>query len=262
MTDAAPGPYGYDIVISETNEQLDDAFGHFLRDWQDGMPVTEVVERDDGLILPEHGGVRYFAPLRRWPAHERDAIALCRGRVLDIGCGSGRVALHVQEHGHEVIAIDSSPLAIDVARERGVSDARVVRLSAVGPCLGQFGTFLFFGNGFGLLEGGRRAEEGLRRLSAIADPGARILAGSRDVTRTNDPIDLAYQAKNRARQRLPGHLRVRIRYRHYATPWFEHLMASRDDMAAIASTAGWRLADVIGDGDDYVGVLERSSGVT
>ena len=60
-----------------------------------------------------------------------------RGRLLDVGVGSGRVALHLQESGHEVLGIDISPLAVEVARRRGVEDARVLAFKDVGPKLGM-----------------------------------------------------------------------------------------------------------------------------
>jgi hypothetical protein len=39
-----------------------------------------------------------------------------------------------------VVAIDVSPLAVDVARRRGVHDGRVLAFEKVGPELGRFDT--------------------------------------------------------------------------------------------------------------------------
>jgi SAM-dependent methyltransferase len=44
-------------------------------------------------------------------------------RILEVGCGSGKLAKHLNDLGHEVIAIDSSAKAIEDARQLGV-DAR------------------------------------------------------------------------------------------------------------------------------------------
>ena len=48
-----------------------------------------------------------------------------RGRVLDLGCGAGRVGLHLQSRGHDVVGIDVSPLAVEIAGQRGLADVRL-----------------------------------------------------------------------------------------------------------------------------------------
>ena len=140
------------------------------------------------------GPSSYFQPFRRWPPAERHAVRLVRGRVLDVGCGPGRVALHLQVRGHEVTAVDVSPLAVQVARARGVSDARVLSLGQVGPVLGSFRTVILFGNNFGLLRSRVAAPRLLRRLAPITTADARILAGSLDPYRTEQPFHRAYHA--------------------------------------------------------------------
>ena len=102
----------------------EDAYGQLLLAALDRRPSEEVMERDDGLVYDGDPSA-YFAPYVEWPAAEREAVDEVRGRVLDVGCGAGRVVLHLQEQGHDVVAIDESPLAVDVARRRGVRDARV-----------------------------------------------------------------------------------------------------------------------------------------
>jgi len=41
------------------------------------------------------------------------------GSVLDMGCGTGENALYLASRGHEVLAIDTSTTAIEVARSKG-----------------------------------------------------------------------------------------------------------------------------------------------
>lgn len=41
------------------------------------------------------------------------------GSVLDIGCGTGENALYLASRGHEVLGVDASPTAIEVARGKG-----------------------------------------------------------------------------------------------------------------------------------------------
>lgn len=44
-----------------------------------------------------------------------------RGRVLDVGCGTGELSLFLARQGHEVLGIDLSPVAIDQARAKAES---------------------------------------------------------------------------------------------------------------------------------------------
>src|ERR1700728_4652158 len=100
-----------------------DVFGEALLDWARGGTEPEYLERPDGLIVPGAGHEFYLAGHRSWPASERTALRHVRGRVVDVGCGAGRVALHLQERGADVVALDASPRAIRAARLRGVREA-------------------------------------------------------------------------------------------------------------------------------------------
>lgn len=43
---------------------------------------------------------------------------LVRSSVLDVGCGTGELAVFLARHGHEVLGFDLSPMAIQQARDR------------------------------------------------------------------------------------------------------------------------------------------------
>jgi SAM-dependent methyltransferase len=236
----------------------EDAFGQLLLQHLETGHGIEIVERKGGFIEANPYGLRlYFAPFSEWPKEERQAIRLARGRVLDVGCGAGRVALHLQERDHEVVGIDQSPLAVEVARRRGVQDVRELPLTRVGRELGRFDTFALLGNGFGLLGSPRRAAWVLRRFRSITNDGARILAACINPYTEH----VAFKTLNRKRGRTPGQLRVRVRHHAYKTPWFDFLLASPEQMAEIAVGTGWKVRRVIAeDKPAYVGILELANG--
>jgi SAM-dependent methyltransferase len=225
-----------------------DAYGAILLDALEGRQAYEIIERDDGVVwagTPED----YFAPHRRWPAAERGALRSARGRVLDIGCGAGRVSLHLQGRGLEVVAVDESPGAVEVCRRRGVRDARVVPLAAIDGALGDFDTILLLRNNFGLA-GQRRAPAVLRRLAAIARPGAVL------ITDSVDPRRAEHEELRADGSAAP---RIRVRWRDRATPWFTYLMLRPDQMEAAALEGGWRVRRlVVDESPRYAVVLERS----
>jgi SAM-dependent methyltransferase len=222
--------------------------------------TLEIVERDDGFITASRFGPKaYLAPFRRWPARQRKALRLARGRVLDVGTGAGRVALHLQERGHEVVAIDSSPGAVEAAKRRGVRDARQLRVEEVEPSLGSFDTVVMYGNNLGLLSSRDRGARLLRRLARVSDRGARIIGETIDPYTTADPLHLAYHERNGARGRMGGQIRIRVRYRELATPWFDYLFLSVAELKELVDGTGWLVADTVRDDEPpfYIAVLER-----
>jgi SAM-dependent methyltransferase len=66
----------------------------------------------------------------------RELAAVAGGPVLDVGAGTGRVALHLARQGHAVVALDRSPALLAALRERAaglpvetvVADARAFDL--------------------------------------------------------------------------------------------------------------------------------------
>jgi SAM-dependent methyltransferase len=238
----------------------EDAYGHMLRDaFESGEEVVEIVERDDGFIMASRFGTElYLAPFRRWPPRQRRAMRLVRGRVLDVGTGGGRVALHLQERGHDVVAIDNSPLAVEVCRRRGVADARVLPVEQLGSLDGVFETIVMFGNNLGFLGSLARAKRLLRRLHRLTSPGARILGETLDPYATDDPAHLRYHAWNRERGRISGQLRIRIRYRDHATKWFDYFFVSREELREVIAGTGWSVAATLEDDPPtYIAVLEK-----
>ena len=179
-----------------------------------------------------------------------------RGRVLDLGCGAGRLGLHLQSRGHEVVGIDVSPLAVEIARQRGLADARLGTLDGTLRAGERFDTILLLGNNLGLLAGERQGRHLLRKLARAATDRGRILAGSYDPYDGASEFARGYHARNRARGRMGGVERIRVRYRQYATPWYDVLFASREEVARLVEGTGWVASRFVDDGAGYVAVLD------
>jgi SAM-dependent methyltransferase len=168
-----------------------DAYGQEIWNCHKGNSTYEIFERDDGLI-EIRSAQPYFQDYSNWPAHEQEAIQRAHGAILDIGCGAGREALYLQQKGHTVLAIDNSPLAVKVAKLRGVEAARILSIRNIESLSGPFNSIVMYGNNFGLFGSMTRARRLLKVMHKITSPDATIIAASRDPYKTRDPIHLAY----------------------------------------------------------------------
>ena len=235
-----------------------DAFGELLLAHHTGAEVYEAYERDDGFLDVIGDPSAYFGQYPQWSAIQQQAMAHVAGRVLDVGVGAGRFALHLQEKGHPVVGIDISPGALEVCRQRGVADVRGLPFHRIDHSFSFFDTILMMGNNFGLFATPKRARWLLRRLKGLTSPNARIVAESRDVYATDRPEHLAYHRRNQTRGKLAGELRIRCRFRQHIGDWIPYLMVSQTEMAQIVEGTGWRIAEILpSPGSQYVAVLVK-----
>lgn len=236
----------------------EDAYGELVSAYYHGENVVEIVERDDGFIAASAGPHAYFLDYADWPAHYKEAMRLVKGRVLDVGSGAGRISLHLQNQGYEVLATDNSPKALEICRLRGIINTTACPVTQLGKHLGTFGTIVMLGNNFGLLGSFKRARWLLKRFYGMTPTEGCIIAESNDVYATDDPVHLAYHERNRQRNRMSGQLRLRVRYRNYKTPWFDYLIVSKAEMQEIVQGTGWKISQFIDtEGPMYIAVLEK-----
>ncbi|MFD9302773.1 class I SAM-dependent methyltransferase [Streptomyces sp. NPDC060048] len=117
------------------------------------------LRRGDGWLLP--------LDVERWceapDGADRTVLSRCRGAVLDIGCGPGRLVSALAARGHRALGIDVSPEAVArTARAGGTALHRSVFDSLPGE--GRWDTALLIDGNIGI--GGDPAAL-LRRLSEV-----------------------------------------------------------------------------------------------
>jgi SAM-dependent methyltransferase len=224
-------------------------------------------DRSATIVLHSDLGEREEVPVAAWfrePADsgpERAALNLCRGRVLDVGAGTGLHALELQARGLEVCAIDVVPEAVEIMRRRGVRDAR--QADVFGFAGGPFDTVLVYANGAGLAETLSGLPALITTLDRLVAPGGQILLDSTDL-RPEDPgatrlVQDAAGIWRREDGRYLGDIQFQIEYRGTKAPPFPQLYVDPDAMADVAAAGGWTCEVVErGRGGSYLARLTRS----
>jgi SAM-dependent methyltransferase len=224
-----------------------DAFGELLQACHGaGAPANEFfehVERSDGF-LAVGDAARYFRS-DDWLAADVPFAAKLRGQVLDVGAGAGRVALGLQSAGLDVVALDVSPGALEVCHSRGVARSFLGTVHDLAEqSSDRFDTIVLAGNNLGLLAGRDEASGFLSSLARLATSSARIVGEITDPYQVEDPVHLAYHEQNRRAGRMAGQIRLRIRYRQMASPWFDYLFCTPAELEDLLQTSEWYLEEV------------------
>lgn len=97
-------------------------------------------------------------------------------RVLDAGCGTGRIAVRLDELGYDVVGVDVDATMLEVARAEAPGlDWRLADLATL-DLRETFDLVLVAGNTIPLLEP-RTLAAACRRLAAHVVPGGRVVCG-------------------------------------------------------------------------------------
>nr|WP_232294987.1 class I SAM-dependent methyltransferase [Parafrankia sp. EUN1f] len=143
-------------------------------------------DRRGAAAAPGSVGERYerrFAELAAAGMNVHGEAALCAalvppgGRILDAGCGTGRVAIRLAELGYACTGVDVDPSML--ARARAASDAVswvLADLADLADLGGQFDLVVAAGNVIPLLAEGSEARV-VRALAERVRPGGLLVAG-------------------------------------------------------------------------------------
>lgn len=141
------------------------------------VPALDLFEEalEGALVVAEHPGAVLPLPARRW-TDEADVVdhlllTRCRGTVLDLGCGPGRLVAALTRDGVPALGVDVSARAVDLARRRG-ADVLHRDLHDPLPGEGRWGTVLLADGNVGI--GGSPAQL-LRRCAELLDDDGLLL---------------------------------------------------------------------------------------
>lgn len=197
---------------------------------------------DDDVIPIE----TLFRGLVEMPAIERVALEAAYGDILDVGAGSGCHSLALKGLGKKSVAVDISPLSVQVMKERGV-DARLVNFYDQ-SFDETFDTVLMLMNGTGIIGNLDNIGNFFARLKQILKPGGCLLIDSSDLRYLFEEedgslmIDLADD--------YYGQVDFQMQYKDDIGEAFDWLYLDFNTLAYYAEENGFK-AEVIAEGEYY-----------
>jgi SAM-dependent methyltransferase len=212
------------------------------------LVVYDDYERDEAPLS------YFFRSPEEFPPMEQLALELCRGRVLDVGAGSGCHSLALQARGLEVTAIEILPALVQILQERGVQDARLATwMDLEAP---PFDTVLMMMNGLGLTETLDGLRGFFRQAGRLVARGGQVLADSTDVRIRMDAEAARTGALERPDGRYIGELHFQIEYEGRKGDPFPQLYVDANTLRRIAREEEWG-CDIVLEPDEYGHYLAR-----
>ena len=222
--------------------QYPDVYGEALNDFYNKR-FTENLSLHTNLSETEEMPIDlFFRGEDEFPDQELIALALCDGKVLDVGAGAGSHSLYLQERGMDVSALEISPMACEIMKLRGVKS--IIQEDIFSYNKEKFDTLLFLMNGIGLAEN----IEGLKRLlehcKTLLNPGGQLLFDSSDISYYYDdgvekPTDHYY-----------GEINFQYEYKGKKGKPFGWIYIDQNELIKIGNSMGW-VVQILDEDDHY-----------
>jgi len=214
-------------------------------------------ERDQILWVHDTHGPKvempiatYFRNEDKMPELELKALELCKGRILDIGAGAGSHALALEDRAMEVYAIEISPMAAEVMRQRGVTNA--IEGNIFNYKAEKFDTLLLLMNGIGLTANVAGLRRFLQHAKTLLRPNGQLIFDSSDV---------AYLYEDEGIPVLDhyyGEVKCRYEYKKQKSEWFTWLYIDQETLRLIALDEGFDMEVIfVDESEQYLARLSK-----
>lgn len=228
-------------------ENRKDIYGAALMDYYTKADPSPLIlytnESAEKEIMPVD---LFFRGKDEFPEQELIALALCDGKVLDIGAGVGSHSLYLQEAGFDVTALELSRPACEIMKKRGVK--QVINENIFEYQTEKYDTLLFLMNGIGLVENIEGLQRLLEHAKTLLNPSGQLLFDSSDV-------DYYYSGQQEKPNHYYGEITFQYEYKGQKGDPFGWLYIDQKELIKIGNQAGWVVQ--ILDEDDHYQYLAR-----
>lgn len=195
-----------------------------------------------------------FRSFDEMPEIEKEALRLAKGKILDVGAGSGCHALALQEMGKDVCAVEISPLSVEAMKLRGVKDVRLVNLFDA-RFTEKFDTILLLMNGSSIIGRLENMPMFFDRMRELLNPGGAVYMDSSDLKYLYENEDGSFDIDLNGE--YYGLVDYHMEYRDIKGGEFDCLYVDFDTLSCCAESCGFK-ATLVKEGEhyDYICKLE------
>jgi SAM-dependent methyltransferase len=220
---------------------MKDIYGKFLKDYL-ANGKTDAIWLHNNYAEAELMEPEIFFR-KEWELSDLELLAIrcCRGKVLDIGAGAGAISLILQRRNIDVTALEISPGAVEVMKNRGVE--KIINQDIFKYNGEKFDTLLLLMNGIGFCQFLDQIEVFLLHAKTLLKPNGQILFDSSDVS-------YLYENKPYEDHGYFGEIDYQYEYKNQKGDWFSWIYIERDLMEEIALKCGYQMEILFDDGND------------
>lgn len=187
-----------------------------------------------------------FREFEEMPELEQIALKAASGDILDVGAGSGCHSIALEKMGKKSVAIDISPLSVEIMKERGV-DARLVNLYDE-SFSEKFDTVLMLMNGTGIVGRLENMPGFFERIKQILKPGGCVLIDSSDLRYLYEEEDGSFMID--LSDEYYGQLDYQMAYKDVEGEPFDWLYVDFETLSFYAGQAGFK-TELVAEGEHY-----------
>lgn len=224
-----------------------DIYGCFLSDYYYSKLKSDVLLHNNYGEVEELPVDSFFRTEEEMPDLEIFALNLCKGKVLDIGAGTGVHSLLLQKNGFDVTAIELSEGACEIMKTQGVKN--IICGDVTQYKEEKYDTLLLLMNGIGFCGYISDLKTFLAQAKTMIKPEGQILFDSSDVA-------YLYEETEPDSDSYYGEIDYQYEYNGEKSDWFSWLYLDQKTMQEIAYECGWHLQIIYEDEDEqYLGRL-------
>ncbi len=224
-------------------------YGKALADYY-RKPMQQMLTVYSDIADPDTLPVSYFfRPYSEMPVLEQKALALCKGKVLDVGAGAGIHADYLSAKGFDVSVLEQDEQAFNVLKLKGHKGFNQ-RFLGLEPTV-SFDTLLMLMNGIGIAGSLDNLPNFFAHCFELLADGGQLIIDSSDISYMYEKIENTSD--------YYGEVMYAFEYEGVKGDMFSWLFLDQKKMIQFAEKAGFNVSIAAkGDHYDYLAVLTKN----